>query len=288
MTIAFTGATGHLGALVAHALLARTSPDQLVALARDPHKDSARALADRGIDVRAFDYDAPQTLAPALEGVDRLLLISGNAIGQRVPQHQAVIDAATKAGVPFLAYTSFLHADQASLIAVAPDHQATEKLLAAAPFAVALLRNGWYTENYLDTARQAAESGTLLTSAGTGLVSSAARADYAEAAAVVLTAPEATAATYELSGDIAWSQAEFAVITSEVSGKPVTLQDVPADRHREILSQAGLPQGAIDFVVGTDQAIAAGELEDRTPGTLSRLLGRPTTPLRDVLAPAFA
>lgn len=288
MTIAFTGATGQLGGLVASALLARTSPGTLVALVRDPHKDAARTLADKGIDVRAFDYDDPSTLAPALEGVDRLLLISGNAIGQRVPQHRAVIAAATQAGVPFVAYTSFLHADRASVIAVAPEHQATEELLADAPFDVALLRNGWYTENYLGAAHQAAASGTLLTSAGTGRISSATRADLAEAAAIVLSAPEAQAAVYELAGDTAWTQAELAATVSELSGKPVELQEVSAQDHRAILAEADVPDGVIDFLVSTDQAIAAGELEDPNPGTLSRLLGRPSTPLRTSLAPEFA
>lgn len=288
MTLAFTGATGHLGALVAQELLARTSPDQIVALARDTSKDSARALADRGAQVRAFDYDQPGTLAPALEGVDRLLLISGNAVGQRLPQHRAVIDAATKAGVPFVAYTSFLHTDTARIIAVAPEHQQTEALLAAAPFDVALLRNGWYTENYAATARQAADSGELLTSAGAGRISSATRHDYAEAAAILLTASQAAPGTYELAGDTGWSHADLAATVSELSGRPIAVRDVSADEQRAALSAAGLPQGAIDFAVSTDQAIAAGELEDPTPGTLAALLGRPTTTLRDALAPLFA
>ncbi|MFT4233676.1 MAG: NAD(P)H-binding protein, partial [Microbacterium sp.] len=175
MTIAITGATGGLGRLVVDALLQHTGADQLLALVRDPAK--AADLAERGVEVRAFDYDRPDGLAPALEGVERLLLISGNAIGQRVPQHTAVIEAATAAGVPFVAYTSVLHADSAKTLAVAPEHVETERLLAAAPFAVALLRNGWYTENYLGAAQQAAAGGVLQTSAGDGRVFSAARAD---------------------------------------------------------------------------------------------------------------
>lgn len=182
MTIAFTGATGHFGRLLADALLARTGAENLVALARTPEK--AADLADKGIEVRAFDYDNPAALAGALEGVDRLLLVSGSAIGQRVPQHRAVIDAAAEAGVSFFAYTSFLHANDAPLIAVAPEHRETEALLADAPFDVALLRNGWYTENYADAVAQAVATGTLLGSTGEGRISSATRADYAEAAAL--------------------------------------------------------------------------------------------------------
>ncbi|MFT3716170.1 MAG: SDR family oxidoreductase [Gordonia sp. (in: high G+C Gram-positive bacteria)] len=285
MTIAFTGATGHLGQLVADALLTREEAGNIVALARDPQK--ASDLAAKGIQVRAFDYAQPDGLAAALDGVDRLLLISGTEFGQRVAQHQAVIDAATQAGVGFLAYTSFLHADDAPLIAVAPEHVETEKLLADAPFPVALLRNGWYTENYEDAARQAAESGVLLGATGGGRISSAARRDYADAAAAVLTG-DPTAATYELAGDRSWSLDDLAAAITTASGTPVQAKDVSADELRTALTGAGLPAPLIDFLVGTDQAIAAGELEDPNPGELSRLIGRPTTPLSETVAGWFA
>ncbi len=282
MTIAFTGATGQFGGLVARTLLAHTSADQLVALVRDPKK--ASHLADQGVEVRAFDYDQPDALAPALAGVDRLLLVSGNAIGQRVAQHRAVIQAATEAGVGFFAYTSFLHADRAKIIGVAPEHQETERLLADAPFPVALLRNGWYTENFEDLVKQAVTTGTLIGSTGEGRISSATRNDYAEAAAGVLVAENPQAATYELSGDQSWTLADLARLISEQSGKPVELSNVSAEQHRGILLKAGIPAPLADFLVSTDQAIAAGELEDPNPGTLSRLIGRPTTPLAAVTA----
>ncbi|WP_018135714.1 SDR family oxidoreductase [Acaricomes phytoseiuli] len=285
MVIAITGATGQLGRLVVDELLARTAPDQIIALARDTAK--AGDLAARGIDVRTFDYDQPETLAPALEGVDRLLLISGNAIGQRVAQHTAVIEAAKSANVPFVAYTSVLHADSAKTLTVAPEHAETEKLLAAAPFTVAVLRNGWYSENLIPGARQAAESGTLLTNAGDGEQFTASRDDYATATAIVLTAEEPRGAIYELAGDSGVTQDELARIITDVSGKPVAVQQVSADEHRAALIAAGLPEAAADFVVSTDTAIAGGELADPEPGTLSRLIGRPTTPLRETLAEAF-
>lgn len=282
MTIAFTGATGQLSGLIADTLLARTSPDQLVALARNP--EHASHLAEKGIEVRAFDYDQPDTLAPGLAGVDRLLLVSGNAVGQRVPQHRAVIQAAAEAGVGFFAYTSFLHADSAKIIGVAPEHQETERLLADAPFTVALLRNGWYTENFEDLAKQALATGTLLGSTGQGRISSAARKDYAEAAATVLTAQTAEAGTYELAGDDSWTLTDLARVLSEQSGTPVQASDVDAGEHRRVLLDSGAPAPLVDFLVSTDQAITAGELEDPAPGTLSRLIGRPTTPLADVTA----
>lgn len=281
MKIAFTGATGQYGRLLAGALLERTDAANLVALARDPRK--AASLEAAGIEVRQFDYDNPSQLAPALEGIDRLVMVSGSEVGRRVPQHRAVIEAATEAGVQFVAYTSFLHADDAEIIAVAPEHQATESLLAQAPFAVALLRNGWYSENFEDLVKQTAAGADLLTSAGEGLVSSAARKDYAEAAAAIITAPEPIPGTYELAGDQAWGFADLATDISRTRGKPVEVRNVTADQHRQILTAAGLPAGAVDFLVSTDQAIAKGELEDPAPGTLSSLIGHPTTAIADLV-----
>lgn len=282
MTIALTGATGQFGGLVVEALLQRTSADNLVALVRSPEK--AAHLKDQGITVRHFDYDEPEGLPGALEGVDRLLLVSGNEIGRRVPQHQAVIEAAKAAGVSFFAYTSFLHLEQASIIAVAPEHKETEKLLADAPFTTALLRNGWYTENFEDLVKQSAASGSLLNSAGDGRISSATRKDYAEAAAVVLTAEAPESAVYELAADQSWNLSDLAETVSAASGKKVERQDVSAEEHRQLLIDGGAPEGLADFLVGTDQAIAAGELEDSNSQVLSGLIGRPTTPLKDVVS----
>lgn len=283
MTIAVTGSTGHLGSLALEALLERVPASELVALAR--HTERAADLTARGVEVRHFDYDDPSTLAPALEGVDRLLLVSGNAVGQRVPQHRAVIEAATAAGIGFLAYTSVLHADTATG-PVAPEHRATEDLLAHAPFGVAVLRNGWYSENYLPTAQQAAAAGEVLTSAGSGRVASASRADYAAAAAAVLTSTEPRTGIFELSGDHAWDMEEFARTVSELSGREVHVHGVSPEQHMALLLDAGVPEGGAQFVVGTDTAISRGELAD-TPGTLAGLIGRPTTPLAETLAAAF-
>lgn len=282
MTIAITGATGQLGGLVIEALLERVPADQLVALVRTPAK--AAGLKERGVDVRAFDYDDASTLEPALAGVDRLVFVSGNAVGSRVPQHRAVVDAATRAGVPFVAYTSFLHTDDASIVPVAAEHQATEAMLNEAPFAVALLRNGWYTENFADAARQAAASGVLAGSAGDGRISAAERSEYAEAAAVVVAADRPEAGVYELGGDASWTYADFAAAVGKAAGTTVEYRNVSADEHRKILTDGGLPEGAVGFLVTTDAAIAAGELEDPKPGTLSRLLGRPTSSLDEAVA----
>lgn len=282
MKIAFTGATGHYGTLLAEALLQRTAASNLVALARDPRK--AADLREKGIEVRRFDYDEPAGLADALAGIDRLVMVSGSEVGRRVPQHRAIIDAAKTAGVKFVVYTSFLHADEAGIIAVASEHQATEALLADAPFSVAVLRNGWYSENFEDMVRQSVASGSLLSSAGKGRISSASRRDYAEAAAAIVSAPNPAPGIYELAGDASWTLSDLAAITAQASGRPVTLQEVSSDEHRRVLSAAGLPDAAVDFLVSTDDAIAHGELEDDRPGTLSSLIGHPTTPIGDLVA----
>ncbi|WP_293782172.1 SDR family oxidoreductase [uncultured Aeromicrobium sp.] len=283
MSIAVTGATGALGTLVIDALTARdVSPDQVVALARDPQR--AAHFAERGVQVRAFDYDQPENLAAALDGVTDLLLISSSAVGRRVPQHQAVIDAARAAGVGRVVYTSALGVSDAAVNPVAPEHVETERLLAASGLNHVILRNGWYSENYIGEIDNVRRTGILLTSAGDGTVASAARADYAEAAATVLTTPDANA-VYELSGDTAWTFDELAAILGDVTGVDVKVQRVSPEEHRQALSEAGLPEGAIEFIVGVDAAIARGEL-GTTTGELTGLLGRPTTPLEETLRAA--
>ncbi|MFC4020222.1 SDR family oxidoreductase [Micromonospora sp. GCM10011542] len=275
-----TGATGQLGRLTIEELLRTVPADQVVAAVRAPEK--AADLAARGVQVREADYDRPETLRAAFEGARKVLLISGNEIGRRVPQHQAAVDAARQAGAELLAYTSILHAD-ATPISLGPDHRATEEYLRGSGLPFSLLRNGWYHENYVPSAQQAVATGTLIGSAGDGRVASAARADYAAAAAAVLTGDNHDNTVYELSGDTAWSMPELAAILTEISGTPVTYQDLPNERHTEVLLAAGLPEPVATMFAGFDARIADGWLAD-TPGTLATLIGRPTTPLRATLA----
>lgn len=282
MTIAVTAATGQLGSLVIDSLLTKTTPDQLVAIVRDPAK--AEGLTAKGVDVRIASYDDPQALNAALEGVDKLLLISGNEFGQRVAQHGNVIDAAIAQGVSLLAYTSAPAVDTSTL-PVAPEHLGTEQYLASTDLNHVLLRNGWYHENYLSAIDAARQSGAVLTSAGEGRVASAARADFAEAAAVVLTTDEPLKHVYELGGDVAWTQADLAEAVSEVIDAPVTVAEVAPDQQRAILVEAGVPEVWADFAVDTDASIKGGELEV-TSGDLSALIGRPTTPLVESLRQA--
>ncbi|MDK2767395.1 MAG: SDR family oxidoreductase [Sphingomonas sp.] len=279
---AVTGASGQLGRLVVDALLSKVPPDQIVALVRAP--DSMSDLAAKGVHVRSFDYDAPETLVPALAGVSRLLLISGNAIGSRVPQHRAVIDAAKAAGVALVAYTSILNADRSPML-LAAEHKATEEMLAASGIDHALLRNGWYTENYLMGAGAAIAHGVLLGSSGDGAISAAARGDYAEAAATVLV--RGLTGTFELAGDDSFTQSELADALAAISGKSVVYQNLPQAEYAAALEQVGLPGPYAAILADSDARAAEGALFDASR-TLSQLIGRPTTPWRETIATALA
>ncbi|WP_353807535.1 SDR family oxidoreductase [Agromyces sp. SYSU T00194] len=283
MTILVTGASGKLGALVIDALLARgAAPADLVAGARTP--SDLDALAERGIRVVHLDYDDPSSLAPALAGVDALLLVSGSAPGARVAGHANVIAAAAEAGVGRLVYTSAPQADTSDLV-LAPDHKATEEAIAASGIPAVILRNNWYTENYAGDLRVAADTGKVFAAVGDGRVASAPRADYAEAAAVVLLEDGHVGATYELGGDHPWTFDELAAAMAEVTGRDVEYVRLTTDERIAALQDAGLDAGTAGFVAALDANIAAGALAD-SDGTLARLIGRPTTPLVEALRQA--
>lgn len=281
--IAVTGASGQLGRLIVAALLEKVAPATIVALVRDPAK--LDDLAAQGVTVRAFDYNHADTLATALSDIDRLLLISSSAVGQRDAQHRAVIAAANQAGVGFIAYTSILHADTNPLD-LAIEHRATEAMLAESGVPHALLRNGWYTENYAQGAPAAVAHGAVFGSAGTGRISGAARADYAAAAVAVLTAEAATPATYELAGDDAFTMTELAAALRDLSGQPVTYQDLPEAEYRAVLEQVGLPAPIAAMLAESDAKAATGALFD-DGHVLRDLIGRPTTPWRATLEAAL-
>ncbi|MEU4562647.1 SDR family oxidoreductase [Actinoplanes sp. NPDC023936] len=280
-TIAVTGATGQLGRLVVDALIARgATPGDIVATVRDTTKTAD--LAARGVQVREADYDRPETLAAAFAGVDRLLLISGNEVGKRLPQHTAVIDAAKAAGVGFVAYTSLLRADSSPL-GLAPEHRGTEEKLAATGLPHALLRNGWYTENYAGSIAGALATGAIAGSAGDGRIAAATRADYAEAAAAVLLAGEP--GVYELGGE-PFTMSELAAEVSKQSGKPVSYQNLPVAEYQKVLVGAGLPDHYAQMLAETDGLIVDGHL-DTDRDDLAKLIGRPVTPLSDAVAAAL-
>ncbi|PVU81458.1 NAD(P)-dependent oxidoreductase (plasmid) [Cellulomonas sp. WB94] len=284
MSVVVTGATGHLGRLVVENLLDRGVPaDQVVAVGR--RAETLADLAGRGVQVRRADFGDRASLDEALRGAESVLLVSGSEVGRRVAQHAQVIDAAQAAGVRHLAYTSAPHADTTSLI-LAPEHKATEELIRASGLPFTFLRNSWYTENYLGDLEQARSTGEVLSSVGEGRVASASRADYAAAAAAVLTGTGHDGAVYELSGDTAWDFAELAAAISQVIGRDVVYRSVtPAERLAGLLA-AGLDEGTAQFVVALEGNTRDGLLAETT-GDLARLIGRPTTPLVDGLRAAL-
>jgi len=281
-TIAVTGSTGALGNRVIDELLQRVPASRIVAIARSTAK--AEPLRAKGVEVRIADYDEPATLATALQGIDRLLLISANEVGKRFPQHRAVIDAAKAAGVSYLVYTSLLNAPESD-IPLAPEHVQTERYIAESGIEHTFLCNGWYHENYLMALDQVRQSGVLLTGAGSGRVSSAARDDFAEAAAIVISQDGHGGKAYELAGDEAWTQDVLAADLAAVIGSAVEVHNVGGEEYAAALKSAGVPAGTMEFLVALDEAIAGGALEDHS-GDLSGLLGRPTTPLSEVLRAA--
>ncbi|MFI5478362.1 SDR family oxidoreductase [Streptomyces rubiginosohelvolus] len=284
MSIVVTGATGALGRLVVDALLATVPAGEVVAVVRD--KEKAAALAARGVELRIADYSAPETLAGAFRSGDRVLLISGSEVGRRVAQHAAVIDAAKAAGVAQLAYTGILGGPDADF-ALADEHKATEQLILDSGLPYTFLRNGWYTENYTANLAPVLEHRAVVANAGEGRIASASRADFAAAAAAVLTGDGHLNTAYELSGDTAWSLAEYAAVISELTGETIAYNNVPAATHQEILVGAGLPEGFAAILVDVDEAIGRGRLAG-TSGDLARLIGRPTTPLAETVRAALS
>ena len=281
MTIAITGATGQLGRLVIAGLAAKGKADSAVALARSPEK-----AADLGVAVRTADYDKPETLAPALAGIDTLLLISGTEIGKRTPQHQAVIEAAKAAGVTHIVYTSLLKAD-VSPLSLAEEHRQTEALIKASGLAYTVLRNGWYTENYTGSIPGALQAGAFVGSAGDGRIASATRADYAEAAVAVLTGTGHAGKTYELAGDTAYTLTDLAAEISKQTGKTIPFQSLPAEEYAKILVSVGLPEGFAAALASFDADAAKGALFHDSKD-LSTLIGHPTTPLSEAVAAVLA
>ena len=275
--IAITGATGQLGQHVIESLLKTVPASQIVAIVRNPAK--ATALSQQGITVRQADYSDEAAFTTALQGIDKLLLISSSEVGQRAPQHRNVINAAKAAHVKFIAYTSLLHADTSPL-GLADEHVATEQMLAESGIAYALLRNGWYTENYLASAPAALEHGVFIGAADEGKIASATRADYAAAAARVISEDGHAGKTYELAGDAGWTLSQLAAELAKQSGKKVVYQNLSEADFAAALKGVGLPAGLADMLADSDTGASKGGLFDDSH-TLSKLIGRPTTPLAD-------
>jgi NAD(P)H dehydrogenase (quinone) len=276
--IVITGATGQLGSLVIDGLLAKVPASQIVAAVRTPAK--AKAFAEKGVQVREADYSRPETLVAAFKGATKLLLISGNEIGQRVVQHKAVIDAAKAAGVKLLAYTSLLRADT-STMKLATEHVATEKYLQASGVPFALLRNGWYAENLTAGIAPALQQGAFIGASKDGRFAAATRAEYAAAAVAVLTTEGQAKQVYELGGDAPFTRAELAAEVSKQSGKTIGYHDLPEAEYAKILATF-LPPALAAILADAEAKAAQGELDDDSH-TLSRLIGRKTSSLAEVV-----
>jgi len=280
-----TGATGQLGQLVLNALSEKKilNSDIAVLVRR---ADAAAELKSKGYDVRMGDYSDADKLAAAFAGIERLLLISGSEVGERLPQHINVIAGAKEAGVKYIAYTSLLKATS-SKIGLAPEHVGTEEAIAASGLDYTFLRNGWYAENYLMALPQILELGQHFGAAGDAKFAPATRADLAEAAAVVLTGEGHEGKTYELAGDYSFTYADYADTIAELSGKQIAYVDMPEAAFKDALTGAGLPEPLAALLSNADAVAAEGWLFDDSK-TLSRLIGHPTTPIKEVLQAAMA
>ena len=279
MTIAVTGASGQLGRATIEILRDKGAP--VIGLAR-----ALETVDTLGVRLRAADYDRPETLEPALAGIETLLLVSGNEIGSRLRQHRAVIDAAKAAGLRWIVYTSLLRADRSPL-SLAPEHFATEQALAASGIPHTILRNGWYVENYTASIPGALAGGAFLGAAGSGRISAAARADYAAAAAAVLTGEGHVGATYELAGDTAFTLTDLAAEISRQTGRDIPYRDLSEPDYAAALAGFGLPEPVAHAYASFDAAAARDALFD-DGGQLSRLIGCPTTPLATSVAAALS
>lgn len=280
MKIAVTGATGHLGTLVVEELKKRVPNENIVALVRTPGKASALE-----VEVRAFDYNQPEAMTAALAGVDRLVLISSNEIGQRARQHFNVIEAAGKAGVEWIVYTSLLHADSTTLN-LAGEHMTTEEALKASGINYTILRNGWYTENYTGSIGGALAGGAFIGSAGNGKISSAARVDYGEAAAVAITDESHKGKVYELAGDDYYTLADLAAEISNQTGTNIPYRNLTEAEYTKILESFEIPAGFAAAIASWDVSASKDDLFDDSH-QLSALIGRPTTPLADSVKAAL-
>ena len=284
-SILVTGSTGNLGRhVIDHLRDAGIDPGEIAGLARDPEK--ASDLADRGINVRIGDYTEPDTLNGAVEGIDRLLLISSNEAGERVGHHRNVIDAAERHDVGFIAYTSVLNADS-SPMGIADEHVATEEMIRDSGMNYTILRNGWYTENYTEQLDQALEQGAFVGCADGGRISAATRSDYAEAAVTVLTEEGHTGEVYELGGDEAFTMAELAEEVARQSDTEVAYQDLSREEYVNALTEQGIPESQASVLVDMDRAIAEGALYTESDD-LHQLIGHPTTPLANAVATALS
>lgn len=280
-----TGATGQLGSRIVQQLLRKLPAASVVAGGRKA--DKAQALVARGVEFRTVDYDSPASVDAAMAGVSRVVLVSGTDVGRRVPQHKAVIDAAARAGVKLLGYTSILRATESPLL-LAQEHRGTEEVLAASKVPYILLRHGWYTENSTNSAKLAIQFGIVQTCAGDGRFSTASRDDYAEADATLILRDGHTAGQrYELAGSTSFTRQEYADMLARKGGKKVSCVQLSQEDYKQALVKAGLPDPVANIISNSDAGAAKGWLFDDSR-TLEKVIGRPTVTLEQTLDAALA
>lgn len=280
MKTGITGSTGQLGRLVIGKLKEKADAGSIVALVRNTEK-----AKDLGVESREFDYNKPELLAESLKGIEQLLLISGSDLGQRARQHANVVNAAKQAGVKRIVYTSLLHTGNTT-VSLAEEHLPTEKSVIESGIPYTILRNGWYTENHTGSISGVLAGGAVFGSAGNGKFSSAARADFAEAAVVVLTEAGHEGKIYELAGDEAYTLAGYAAEIAKQTGKNIVYNNLPALEYAKVLESFGLPGFVAEAIAGWDVSASKDDLFDDSH-TLSKLIGRPTTPLSEVVKNAL-
>eukprot|EP01039_Chlorochromonas_danica_P005975 gene5975-biopygen2920 len=286
MSIAVTGANGQLGRLVVKHLVKQAGAGvKIIAAVRSPSR--AADLAELGIEVRKADYTEPASLEEAFRGVSKLLLISSNEMGSRVEQHRNAIEAAKRCGVQLLVYTSLLRAPNSPLTTCTVEHGVSEEMLKGSGIPFIILRNGWYTENYLRCIPVALQHGAVMGAAGEGKISGAACEDYAEAAVSVLLSPESHVnQVYELAGDESFTLSEFAAELSAQAGRSIPYVNMSQSEYASALLGAGLPQAIADLIANCDGGACQGGLfEDGKQ--LSRLIGHGTTPLHVLIKRAL-
>lgn len=277
-TILVTGASGHLGrAVINHLLESRkVAPSRIIAVTRDTAK--LADLAAKGVAVRAGDFTDTASLTSAFDGADKILIISGADIGQRLTQHKAAIDAAAKAGAKRLAYTSMPNPEPGNSVLFAPEHYGTEQAIKETGLPYTIFRNGWYQENLLMGLPQAFASGSWYTAAGQGRVAHAARDDMAAAIAAALASNEDGSSTYTLTGPEALTTDEIAARASRALGKPLKVVHVTDEQLAEGMKAAGVPDAYVPVVVSFDTNTRKGGI-DVVTGDIEKLSGRTPAPI---------
>ncbi|MBY3594930.1 SDR family oxidoreductase [Rhizobium bangladeshense] len=281
-TILVTGAAGQLGQRVIHHLIEtyKVAPGKIVAATRSPEK--LAKLADKGVIIRKADFDDAAGLEKAFAGIDRLLLISTDALdtpGRRLAQHKAAVAAAVKAGVKHIAYTSMPAPDN-SLVTFAPDHLGSENAIKASGIAYTIIRDAWYHDNYLHSMPHNLQGGKWYSATGNGKVSTISRDDCALAIAAALASGTFESATYTLTGAASLDNRQIAAIVSETAGKPLEVIDVNDEQLGQGMRGAGLPGFIADMLVSADANIRAGNFDIITED-FTKLTGKQPQPLKD-------